>query len=165
MAEANCFSLVRAQRVSMAPHRLACAKENLQYGSVAEDLKRCSGVFANRHQTLPQSLPKRMQSLVNLRFSQLFQRRPAGRTRHWIAGQRTAQKAVRTASLLPRIGKLQQIPFCHHPRERMAAADDFSIGSQIRHDAVSLLRAAPSDSKSRHDLIENEHDTMLPRNL
>src|SRR5690349_11722969 len=106
-----------------------------------------------------------MQSLVSPRFSQLFQRRPSGSARHGIAGQRAAQKAVRAMSFLARIGKLQQFPFSNDRRKRVASADYFAVASQIWDDAVALLRAAPGDSKTRDDLVEDQHDAIALRNL
>jgi hypothetical protein len=82
---------------------------------------------------------------------ELGERRPSGRHRQRVAGER--------AGLVDRAGRrhlAHQVAAAAEGAGRQAAADHLAEGGQVRPDAEQLLGAAPGHPEAGHHLVEDE---------
>src|SRR6185369_15782432 len=70
-----------------------------------------------------------------------------------------------SAAFLTGIGQLQNLTLPRDRGKRIAAADHFAVTGEVRGDAVALLCPTPSEAKAGHDLVEDQHDAQLPRDI
>ena len=101
--------------------------------------------------TMPARKPRAdaRKPIVDARLRQDVERRAAGRRAHRIAVQRVGRPDDVGARLRARVEHGHHVGAAGDRRQRKAAAHRLAVAREVRHDAVALLRAAPSRCESR----------------